>query len=100
MQNLRGFMYLFINKKLIETCFCIMNRSEIINKLAKNIHQKPILYISINSYAELINYIIDELKLKSILQQQFSRFFARFLNLSGIVVDITYTISKLLIMLR
>ena len=71
-----------------------MNHSEITNKLTKNIHQKLVQCIWINSYVEPINYIIDGLKLKSGLLPQFSKFFAKCSNFSNTAVDRVYTSIK------
>jgi len=58
--------YLISDKNFFIPSFCIKNHLKITNKLTKNIQQTPIQYISINSYVELTNYIIDERELQSI----------------------------------
>ena len=62
--------------------------------LAKNIQLILIQYKSINSYVEPINYITNELKLKSILQILFSKSFAKLSNFLMVSVDIVYIIVK------
>ena len=66
--------------------------------LTRNIQQTPTQYKSINSYVELIDCIIDESKLKSILLLRFSKFFAEYLNPSDIAADKVYTAVMRLIM--
>ena len=66
--------------------------------LIRNIQQIPIQYKSINSYVELIDCIIDESKLKSVLLPQFSKFFAKYLNPLNIAADKAYTVVVQLIM--
>ena len=67
----RIFIFLIIMNKGFFILFFvyITNHSRIIDMLIRDIHQKLIQYISISSYVEPTNYIIDELKLKLISLQ-------------------------------
>jgi hypothetical protein len=77
-----------------------MNRSETTNMLIKNIHQRPVEYIPIYSCIERTNYITSVSKLKSKLPLQFSKFFAKGLNLLNIVAGKVYTLIMLSVMWR